>query len=314
MLTSFVKDKSERDRRRTALIDGRVLPECIKLIMTLVVKNEEDIIEQNIKFHYAMGVDGFIVVDHNSTDRTGSILRRLVDEGVVLEVIKKTSIKHEHSVWVDEMIRLAKIKYKADWIINADADEFFYSQDLNIKESLCRYPKVNAFKVESNFVFPDESENFLYNPYFNKNPLKDFELDMLGIRSEYSEYFSLKVARTCPKIIHKTKGYVKIESGNHRVYMKNLCLAPTNDIVLYHYHIASYARYEDKARRWAESAKYLTKGSNYLTHIVDLLNKNKLREYYDCFYNKDMKKFLIDNGVIVRDFSVRNFMKLKGIV
>ena len=35
------------------------------LMMTLLVKNEEAMLEQNLQFHKAMGVDGFIVTDNN---------------------------------------------------------------------------------------------------------------------------------------------------------------------------------------------------------------------------------------------------------
>lgn len=85
-----------------------------------------------------MGCDGFIVSSHNSTDRTDEILEKLKREGLVLEIIKRTSQNHQHSVWVDEMIHLAKNKYHADWVINADADEFYYSNSLNLKKVFCK--------------------------------------------------------------------------------------------------------------------------------------------------------------------------------
>jgi len=33
----------------------------VKLFMTLLVKNEEGMLEENLQFHKAMGVDGFII-------------------------------------------------------------------------------------------------------------------------------------------------------------------------------------------------------------------------------------------------------------
>lgn len=45
--------------------------------MTFLVKDEKDIIERNIRFHQTMGVDGFIVISHNSTNRTNDILEYL---------------------------------------------------------------------------------------------------------------------------------------------------------------------------------------------------------------------------------------------
>ena len=36
----------------------------VKLFMTLLVKNEEGMLEENLQFHKAMGVDGFIITDN----------------------------------------------------------------------------------------------------------------------------------------------------------------------------------------------------------------------------------------------------------
>ena len=108
----------------------------LKLIITLLVKDEEDILETNIRFHKAMGADGFIVTSHNSTDRTNEILEKLKQEGIILEIIYETDPAYNQVMFVDRMIKIAKRKYKADWIINADADEFYYSKDLNLKKSI----------------------------------------------------------------------------------------------------------------------------------------------------------------------------------
>lgn len=45
----------------------------VKLFMTLLVKNEEGMLEENLQFHKAMGVDGFIITDNNSTDSTPTL-------------------------------------------------------------------------------------------------------------------------------------------------------------------------------------------------------------------------------------------------
>ena len=47
----------------------------IKLSMVILVKNEEDIIEKNIKFHSKMGIDNFVIMDNNSDDNTRDILK-----------------------------------------------------------------------------------------------------------------------------------------------------------------------------------------------------------------------------------------------
>jgi len=40
------------------------------LVMTILVKDEADIIEANIRTHASLGVDAFVVMDNNSTDGT----------------------------------------------------------------------------------------------------------------------------------------------------------------------------------------------------------------------------------------------------
>ena len=54
-----------------------------KLVMTLLVKNEEDMLEKNLQFHKSMGVDGFIVTDNNSTDRTPEIIKEYQEKGLI---------------------------------------------------------------------------------------------------------------------------------------------------------------------------------------------------------------------------------------
>ncbi len=317
LLTCMIFDKQRRTDKRKELMQGYKIyhPDDIKLIMTLLVKDEADIIETNIRFHKAMGVDGFIVTNNNSTDDTLEILNRLKNEGLVLEIIDESDPTYQQEIWVDRMIKIAKKKYHATWVINADADEFYYSKDLNLKESIVKFPRLNAIKVESMFSFPEDIDNFFENPYFNTNPIKDFEYSYFyGGGNEYLKYFSINSVRTCPKVLHSTAGYIMNVKGNHSVKMKNLCLGNNVDIVLYHYHIPNYKRYEAKARRWAESAKYLTKGENYLTNIVKLLNEGRLRDFYNLYYGPEMKEMLISKGVISKDYSVYNFLKYKGIM
>ena len=60
-----------------------------RLIMTLLVKDEEEMLEKNLIFHKSLGVDGFIVTDNNSSDATPRILQKYKDKGWILEVINE---------------------------------------------------------------------------------------------------------------------------------------------------------------------------------------------------------------------------------
>lgn len=233
--------------------------EKLKLIMTLVVKNEEDIIEQNIRFHYAMGCDGFIVSSHNCTDRTDLILEKLKQEGLVLEIIKRNSPNHQHSTWVNEMVRLAQKKYHADWVINADADEFYYSNSLNLKQSILESEGGNALWVDSIFIFPEDRKDWLNSTYFVTRPFQKFEAEALGIADNplYTEFIG---SQGCTKVIHETKGFKGVCDGNHDVHMSCRKKIHAADIRLYHYHIHSYLGWEQKVARWADTVFLMPEG------------------------------------------------------
>lgn len=283
----------------------------LKLIMTLVVKDEEDIIESNIRFHKAMGVDGFIVTSHNSTDRTNEILEKLKQEGIVLEIFYKTDLEHKHHIWVEDMIKTAKRKYKAVWVINADADEFYFSKDLNLKKSILRYKKtnVNVLKVDSTFLYPDGREDYLNCPYFVTRPFMEYQLEMLDIKQK--EEFKLFTGAYCPKVIHKIKGFKRILDGNHGVKMRNKVEVFPLEIVLYHFYIRNYKGYEKKVKRWENSVFLMPEGiGEDMKSIVKTYQNGELKQNYDSKYNENMRKFLIEQGVVTIDKSVSNFLQL----
>ena len=55
----------------------------MKLVMTLLVRDEADIISSNIDFHLDQGVDFIIAMDNLSVDGTTEILRAYERRGVL---------------------------------------------------------------------------------------------------------------------------------------------------------------------------------------------------------------------------------------
>lgn len=287
-----------------------------KLIMTLMVKDEEEIIEKNIRFHHAMGVDGFIVTSHNSTDNTNPILEKLKKEGLVLEIIKKSTPEYDQKNWVWDMIDIAHKKYHADWIINADADEFYYSKSLNLKKSIHDGSdgKANVLWVDSLFLYPDDRDDFLTCPYFITRPFQKFEAENLGI-AQNPDYAMFIGSQNCTKVIHSAKGNPHPCEGNHICDIKNKVCIQSADINLYHYHVKNYRGYEEKAIRWKVAQSYNKEKKNqHIKYMIKLYDEGKLREDYEKKYGKEMQKFLLENGVVTKDPSVVNFMKYKGLL
>jgi len=78
----------------------------MKIVMTILVRNEDDIIRENLEYHHRNGVDFFIITDHHSTDNTLSILKEYEARGIA-EVRVETSKEHHQAKWVTEMARMA---------------------------------------------------------------------------------------------------------------------------------------------------------------------------------------------------------------
>lgn len=301
----FVKEYLENKRLR------------VYLLMTLVVKDEEEIIEKQIRFHKAMGVDAFIVTSHNSTDKTNEILKKLKMEGLIVEILYKNSQAHQHHVWVNDMVDIATKKYKADWVINADADEFYYSKCLNLKADIADAIKagLNNLWVDSTFLFPTDEDDYLRDShYFVVKPFQNFEAENLGI--ENNKNFEIFIgSQECTKVIHNTKDFEGITDGNHSVKMRNQRQFFASNIILYHYHIRNYKGYEQKIKRWLSSAHCMPEGQGeHMKTMISLYKQGKLRENYETQFGTAMKEFLVKEGVIAIDKSVSNFLKWKGII
>ena len=186
-----------------------------KLIMTLLVRDEEDIIEKNLKFHLNHGVDFIIATDNGSVDGTRDILKKYENQGV-LHLIDEKNQDYSQAEWVNRMGKLAYETYHADLIFHCDADEFWFPKSRNLKNEILKKPnaavlRVNVVNVlleekEGLETFPGDSQWAVVNPY---------ETQYCG---EDTENKNLYLLRSPPKVIYKTEnGYLDVGHGNHDV-------------------------------------------------------------------------------------------------
>ena len=172
--------------------------------MTLLVRDEADVVDAQIAFHLAAGVDFVVATDNLSTDGTTEILERYASEGV-LHLIREPGDDLRQSEWVTRMARLAATEFGADWVLNADADEFWWPQAPSLKEVLrvvpAHYGVVRG--AWRNFVPRPEDEPFfaermtvrLCTPSFHPHPLS-----------------------THSKSAHRAVPDVRVGRGNHEAF------------------------------------------------------------------------------------------------
>ena len=100
----------------------------MRLVVTLLVRDEIDVVAATIEHFLDQEAAHLVVTDNGSVDGTREVLAEYVATGRV-SVIDEPDHTFRQSHWVTRMARVAATEHGADWVINADADEFWVPQD-----------------------------------------------------------------------------------------------------------------------------------------------------------------------------------------
>lgn len=185
----------------------------LKIVATILAKDEEDIIGRNIEHHVNQGVTHFIVTNNRSKDRTAEIASRYKE---VVEVIDEPDETHNQSKHVTKMARMA-CKLEPDWIVHLDADELWCGL------SQLRHVDAKAFASTRMYLHPPHATDMSY----------------------YLDFDHLPLPGEC-KVGHRPDPDVLITHGNHG--FANDCEVAFTDMVWrHHYPIRSYRQFSNKA-------------------------------------------------------------------
>lgn len=210
-----------------------------KIVMTLLVRNEEDIIADNIRFHHAMGVDSFIVMDNLSTDGTAQILRDLSAE-VEIDYLYQPEDDYNQWQWVTDMAHRAAIQHKADWVINNDADEFWIPAQGNLKSLLGTLAESTSVLMvrRHNAVVTCPADDPLAGQSHPRHSTM-FERQSLNVKGH-----------PLPgKVLHRASANVTVAQGNHAVEGLDGEMDEAGDCLnILHFPFRSLQQYEAKIR------------------------------------------------------------------
>lgn len=102
----------------------------------MMVKDEADIIASTVRHTFRQGVDGVLVVDNRSSDRTRDVLDRLAAELPVF-VGDDSYVGYEQAVKMtilaDEVRRRG-----ARWVVPIDADEYWFGEARTLRDVLAK--------------------------------------------------------------------------------------------------------------------------------------------------------------------------------
>ena len=125
------------------------------LALTLVVRDEEDILAANLDYHLAQGVDVILVIDHGSVDSTPAILTEYASTGRVRS-FRDEARPHLQAARVNRLLKIAAEEHQADWVIHCDADEFWMPAAGSLRDVFGAIPDRYGFiQVEASDALHD---------------------------------------------------------------------------------------------------------------------------------------------------------------
>ena len=261
----------------------------MKLVMTLLARDEADVVESWLAFHLNAGADFVVATDNRSVDGTTDVLERYAREGHV-HLIREPGEDLRQNEWVTRMARLAATNFGADWVINSDADEFWWPRGASLRDVLGaispRYGTVGAFLR----VFVPRSDG--PEPVFERMTARFSAL--APINDPASLYKPIR------KVIHRAHPQIRLTRGNHALV--DSPFAPLRGwfpVEVFHFPLRSVAQCEHKAELQGTAfERYITKPPTaYHARMFDALKTGTIAEYYDALVIDDTE---LERGVAAR--------------
>jgi len=245
----------------------------MKVVMTLLVRDSDELLRDNVEFHLRQGVDFFIITDNCSKDGTSKIVDDYVHAGLA-ESIFEAEDTYSQARWVTRMARRAASRYGADWVINNDDDEFWFGREGTLREELERVlPEQVALTVQRRNHPPlavSGDRHFLQAQIYRERT----SLNALGKRLK-------------PKVCHRGFADIEVDQGNHAAARAGAALPamPTDRIVISHFPLRNYSAFERKISNGGSAyARNTELGPNVgatWRWLYGLLQQGSLREWYE---------------------------------
>ena len=262
----------------------------MRLVMTLLARDEADVVDAQVAFHLHAGVDFVLAIDNASSDGTTEILERYERAGV-LRLIREPAEDIRQDTWVTGMARLAATDHRADWVINSDADEFWWPRGGSLKDVLATVP--DRFGVVRGcwrhfLPRPDDGAFFA-------------ERMTVRLATPAAPGDKETIFHAHQKVAHRAHAAVEIERGNHNAEAPGLePLRAWHPIEVMHFSFRSLAQLERKARGgWLRSPGYEATGHRLL--LDEAFRNGTLAAHYASFAvdDKPLERGLAEGSLAV---------------
>jgi hypothetical protein len=278
----------------------------MNVVVTVLARDEADVIDAQVSFHLSAGADFVIATDNNSQDGTTEILEAYERAGV-LRLIREPAEGLRQGEWVTRMARLAASEHGADWVINSDADEFWWPRGGSLKEVLAAVPPaygvVQAF-WRSFVPRPDDGEFFAER--------MTARLSQHAPINDPTSFY-----RPVVKVAHRADPQVTVARGNHALADSRLrTLTTWHPLEVLHFPLRSREQWMRKVRLQGDAfTKHIERsGTGYHLKGYEALRSGRLDEQHQALVveDDDAARGFAD-GTLVLDTRLRDVLRsLRG--
>jgi len=251
----------------------------MRLVLTVLARDEADIVDAQIAFHLNAGVDFVVATDNRSRDGTTEILESYARQGC-LRLIHEPAEGLRQGEWVTRMARMAAAEFGADWVINSDADEFWWPRGASLKDVLEavpeRYGIVEAF-WRSFVPRPDDGAFFAER--------MTVRLSQQAPINDPTSFY-----RPVVKVAHRGDPAVVVGRGNHALVDSRLVpLHSWHPLEVLHFPLRSRAQWTRKVELQGDAfTKHIERaGTGYHLKGYSALQGGRIDEDFDAMVLSD---------------------------
>jgi glycosyltransferase involved in cell wall biosynthesis len=284
----------------TEVIEGNAI---YNVLLCFLVKDEGDIIRQNLEHHYKVGFRNFVVMNNNSTDETRNLIlafRKNFPDAFVL-LLDDEILGHNQGVKTNAMAKYAcsmfeLIGRKIDWCLPIDGDEFFFpGTDQDMATIFARAEELEALIIS--FVWQNAATSDIFSPI---KPDDDI-LTRFNLRLEVAHLNVFKVAI-------KMGNDDEFVQGNHatiKSYLNLNKIIAASDMggFVLHLHMRNFDHTKRKVINGGQAAlaanidiaghwknwyqQFLNKGDDAIYEILENYRRPFLEKGIDVLHNED---------------------------
>jgi hypothetical protein len=274
----------------------------MKLVVTVLARDEADVIDAHVAFHLNAGADLVVATDNKSQDGTTEILERYERDGA-LHLIREPAEGLRQGEWVTRMARLAATEYGADWVINTDADEFWWPRGGSLKEVLGAVP--DTYGIVQGFwrsfvPRPDDGSFFAER--------MTARLSQHAPINDPSSFY-----RPVAKVAHRADPEVTVARGNHALADSPFqTLTTWHPIEVLHFPLRSQAQWMRKVQLQGDAfTKHIERsGTGYHLRGYDALQSGWIEQQHESLVVDDEAlERGVAGGTMVIDTRLRDALR-----